>query len=276
MSTPDPIPGSRLPVPATPEGRAGLAALLAEPGRAVVALDFDGTLAPIVPDPADSRPLPGIGEALTALAGRGTTIAVITGRAARTVLALSGFAGVPGLIVEGLYGAERWHDGALDTPSTPEAIERLRDRLPPIVASGVDEKVWIEDKRLSLVVHGRLAADPEAALEPLRAPIAALAGELGFEVHDGRGVIELRLPGFDKAGALRRVVDSRHPTAVLFAGDDLGDLPAFGLIGALRDAGLTAYGVGVRSAEVPELADAADVLVDGPAGVLALLRALLG
>lgn len=244
--------------------------------RALLALDFDGTLAPIVPDPSDSRPLPGVGEALLALSGRGVTVAVITGRDAATVLELSGFAGVPGLVVEGLYGAETWHGGQLHTPATPEAVELLRARLPALVAAGGNERVWVEDKRLSLVVHGRRAADPEAALAPLREPIDALAGELGLEVHPGRGVIELRLPGFDKAAALQRLVESARPSAVLFAGDDVGDLPAFAFVRSLRESGVRAWGVGARSPEVSELAEAADVLVDGPAGVLRLLRALLG
>jgi trehalose 6-phosphate phosphatase len=249
------------------------AAVRADLSHALVALDFDGTLAPIVPDPADSRPVAGAVDALTALAGRGTQVAIITGRDARTVLELSGLAAVPGLIVEGVYGAETWRGGELTSPPTPDAIEQLRQRLPDIVATG-DKNVWIEDKRLSLVVHGRLARDPDAALAPLRAPILEVAAELGFEVHDGRGVIELRLPGFDKAGALRRLVDLVRPSSVLFAGDDVGDLPAFAAVRSLRSSGAAAYGVGVRSPEVPELADAADILVDGPRGVLELLRSL--
>ncbi|WAX56817.1 trehalose-phosphatase [Jatrophihabitans cynanchi] len=251
------------------------AAVRADLSHALVALDFDGTLAPIVPDPADSRPVDGTVGALSALAGRGAQVAIITGRDAHTVLELSGLAVVPGLIVEGLYGAESWRDGELTSPPTPEAIEQLRQRLPGIVATG-DKNVWIEDKRLSLVVHGRLARDPDAALAPLRAPVLALAAELGFEVHDGRGVIELRLPGFDKAGALRRLVDLVRPSSVLFAGDDVGDLPAFAAVRSMRSSGAAAYGVGVRSSEVPELADSADVLVDGPGGVLELLTALVG
>ena len=250
------------------------AAVRADLSHALVALDFDGTLAPIVPNPADSRPVDGTVDALTALADRGTQVAIITGRDARTVLELSGLAAVPGLIVEGLYGAETWRDGGLTSPPTPRAIEQLRQRLPGIVATG-DKDLWIEDKRLSLVVHGRLARHPDAALAPLRAPILAVAAELGFEVHDGRGVIELRLPGYDKAGALRRLVELVRPSSVLFAGDDVGDLPAFDAVRSLRSGGAVAYGVGVRSPEVPELADAADVLVDGPDGVLELLTALV-
>lgn len=241
--------------------------------RALVALDFDGTLAPIVTDPADSRPVDGAVAAMRALAARGAQLAVITGRDARTVVELGGFEAVPGLVVEGLYGAESWHEGRLDSPATPAQVEELRRRLPAALAGG-DDALWIEDKRLSLVVHGRLAAEPEAALDPVREPVAALAARLGLEVHPGRGVIELRLPGYDKAGALHRLVERCSPRVVLFAGDDRGDLPALLAVRHLRDAGLTAFAVGAGSAEVPEVAGAVDLLVDGPAGVLELLRQL--
>jgi trehalose 6-phosphate phosphatase len=244
--------------------------------HALVALDFDGTLAPIVPDPADSRPLPGVVDALGALAAAGTQVAVDTGRDARTAVALGGLDAVPGLIVEGLYGLESWHAGRLETPPTPDVIETLRAQLPTAIAAGAPagSALWIEDKRLSLVVHGRLADDPEAALDPVREPVAALATQLGLEVHPGRGVIELRLPGYDKAGALHRLVERCSPRVVLYAGDDLGDLPALLAVRGLRGAGLTAYAVGAGSTEVPEVAEAADLLVDGPAGVLELLRQL--
>ena len=251
-----------------------VATVRADPGGTLLALDFDGTLAPIVPDPADSRPLPGAVGALITLAGRGARIAVITGRDARTLFELSGLERVPGLAVEALYGAESWHAGQLRTPTTPAETEALRARLPVIIAEGADPALWIEDKRLSLVVHGRLADDPERALDPVRVPIAALAAELGLEVHAGRGVIELRLPGFDKAGALRRLVDQFAPRQVVFAGDDVGDLPAFAEIRAMRAAGATAWGLGVLSPEVSELDGAADVCIDGPPAMLDLLRAL--
>jgi trehalose 6-phosphate phosphatase len=251
-----------------------VAALRGPLEHGLVAVDFDGTLAPIVPDPADSRPAPGAVEALRALAERGTRIAVITGRDVQTVVGLGGLDAIPGIVVEGLYGAERWHDGVLTTLPEPDELHRLRAELPAVVAPG-DPQLWIEDKRLSLVVHGRKAADPEAALDTVRHEVTELGERLGLDVHPGRGVLELRLPGYDKGGALRQLVAEAKPTAVLFIGDDVGDVPAFEAVTELRTAGVIAYGVAVASAEAaPEVAAAADVRVDGPAGVVALLQAL--
>jgi len=71
-----------LPEPRTAAGRAGLAALIAAPGRALIALDFDGTLAPIVDDPAAARATSATATALHRLAGLAGTVAIITGRPA--------------------------------------------------------------------------------------------------------------------------------------------------------------------------------------------------
>jgi trehalose 6-phosphate phosphatase len=241
----------------------------------LVAVDFDGTLAPLVPDPQQSRPVDGAIEALTDLAATGAQLAVITGRDARTVVRLGGLDRVPGVVVAGLYGIETWHDGELTTPDTPEPMRELQRRLPDVLArQQADPQLWIEDKRLSLVVHGRRAADPDAALADVREPVDTLAAELGLEVHPGRDVLELRLPGYDKAGALRRLA-ADHAGAVYF-GDDLGDVPAFEEIARLRRSGRAAYGVAVTSSAVPEVAAAADLHVGTPADAVQVLRALAG
>ncbi|MDT4920914.1 MAG: trehalose 6-phosphate phosphatase [Pseudonocardiales bacterium] len=253
-----------------------IAELRSQLAGALIALDFDGTLAPIVDDPQQSRPAPGAIAALRALAGRGARIGVVTGRDARTVLRLGGLDAVPGVVIEGLYGLEQWQDGRLTAPDTPEPIESLRSSLPGVLAEHrADGGVWVEDKRLSLVVHTRPAADPAAEQLRLRGPAEELAAQLGLEVHAGRNVLEFRLPGFDKAGALRRLVGASRPTAVLYAGDDLGDLPAFGQIAEIRRAGTPAWAVAAASDEAPaELVGAADGCVDGPAGGVQLLAEL--
>jgi trehalose 6-phosphate phosphatase len=250
-------------------------ALRGQLSRSLIALDFDGTLAPIVTDPAAARLEPGVIEALAALARTGVQIAVITGRDARTAAELGGFDAVPGLVIEGLYGAESWQAGQLTAAAEPAEIGELRARLPSVLAAhSADPEVWIEDKRLSLVLHTRRAADPAAAISSLRGPVTELAGQLGLDVHDGRHVLEIRLPGYDKGAVLRRLVTRFEPSAVLFAGDDLGDLPAFAVVRDLREQGRPAWAVAASSAEVCALDEVADVRVDGPAGVLALLAAL--
>src|SRR5262249_59711884 len=88
-----------LPRPVTPEGQAGLDALLADARHALVATDFDGTLAPIVDRPADARAHPGAVPALTALAALVGTVAVITGRPAGEAVTLGGFARLPRLLL---------------------------------------------------------------------------------------------------------------------------------------------------------------------------------
>ena len=259
----------------TAELSARIVAELADLASVLIALDFDGTLAPIVTDPEDSRPIPGVIEALAELATRGAHIAIVTGRDAETVIRLGGLDAVPGIVVAGLYGAQTWSDGALQTPDVPESITRLRGVLPGVLAEAdADPDVWIEDKGLSLVVHARRAADPDAALAPLEAPVRALAAELGLEVHPGRDVLELRIPGFDKGSAISALVERWRPASVIFVGDDLGDLPGFARVRELRAGGLVAWAVGARSPEVPDLAGAVDLEVDGPRGVLALLEAL--
>jgi trehalose 6-phosphate phosphatase len=266
---------STIPVPATAAGREGLDAVRADLGRALVALDFDGTLSPIVLDPADARLVDGGLAALRRLAAVAGTVAVITGRAAATVVALGGLDTVPGLVVEGQYGAEQWRDGRLRVPDPPPGIAAVRAELPgALAAAGVDPGVWVEDKKLALVVHTRRASDPAGALAALAEPVGRLATTHGLEPHSGRYVLELRPPGLDKGGTLRRLVAEHHPAAVLFAGDDLGDLPAFAAVERLREAGTPGVTVCSASAEAAEVAERADLVVDGPAGVVGLLDAL--
>ncbi len=238
---------------------------------ALVATDFDGTLAPLTPDPQDSRPVAGAVEALTALTRRGARVAVITGRDARTVVRLGGLEAVPGLTVAGLYGIETWVDGEFTTPDEPAEISTLRERLPGMLEHG-DERIWIEDKRLSLVVHARRADDPDAALAEVEHGVRELAQELGLDVHPGSQVLELRLPGYDKAGALDRLAAGGR--AALYLGDDLGDLPAFEQIARFREAGRPARSVGVLSSGAEGVADAVDLTVPDPTAAAALLAAL--
>jgi trehalose 6-phosphate phosphatase len=264
-----------LPAPRTAEGRAGLAAIRQDPGTALIAMDFDGTLSPIVADPREARAHPGAVAGLRGLAGLVGTLAVITGRPAMEAVELGGFGSIPGLIVLGHYGWERWEDGALAAPPPPPGVATARARLPELLAeAGAPEGTRIEDKGSALAVHTRRTADPAAALAAVADPLADLAAATGLTLEPGRLVIELRPPGMDKGSALTALAAERQSGAILFAGDDLGDLPAFGAVRALRAAGHPGLTVCSASGEVSELAAEADLVVAGPDEVAALLSAL--
>ena len=258
--------------PTTSAGLAGLAALRARPGSALVAVDYDGTLAPVVARPEDAVPAPGAVAALTRLAASVGRVAVVTGRPADVVVRLGGLADVPGLQVLGQYGAQRWSGGELTSPPELPGVALARAELPALVEA---EGARLEDKGLSLVVHTRTAPDPSGALGRLQAPVGELATRVGLEAHPGRLVIELRPPGHDKRGALLSLCEPA-PSAVLFAGDDRGDLPAYDAVEELRARGVPGLLVCSASDEGPaELRERADLVVDGPLGVVAVLAELL-
>jgi trehalose 6-phosphate phosphatase len=259
-----------LPVPKSAEGRAGLAALLEQPSKSLVALDFDGTLSPIVADPTTSRLAPGGADALRALAPRVGQLAIITGRQAKVVVELGGLTGIPGIVVEGQYGAEQWRDGELRLPEPPAGIAAVRAELPELLADA-DPGVWVEDKESSLVVHTRRAADPAGELDRLSSRLLPLAETNGLEANTGRNVVEIRPPGIDKGQALRRLVAEFSPAAVVFGGDDVGDLPAYAAVAEFRGGGIAGLTVCSASVEAPQVAERADLVVDGPAGMVALL-----
>jgi len=264
-----------LPRAGTAEGRAGLDAIAADPAHALIACDFDGTLSPIVADPAAAFAAPGAANALARLATSAGAVAIITGRPAAEAVALGGFAAIDGLIVLGHYGAERWEGGVLTAAPVAEGVAMARRALPGLLAgAGADDGIRIEDKGSALAVHTRQAPDPEAALARLREPVAALAATTGLTLEPGRLVLELRPPGTDKGATLRALAVERTARSVLYCGDDLGDLAAFAEVGALRAAGVPGCTVCSRSPEAPEVAAAADVVVDGPPGIVSMLNEL--
>jgi trehalose 6-phosphate phosphatase len=250
---------------------AELAAIAANLAGAVIALDFDGTLAPIVADPASSRPVPGVLDTLIKLAHHGSQIAIVTGRDARTVLALGELDRIPGVIISGLHGAETWHDGQLSTRDEPPGLDQLRVELPPLLAE-LDPQIWLEDKRLSLVVHTRRAAEPERALSELSPVVSALAQAHGLEAHPGKLVLEIRIAHLSKADAVNALLNE-GTSAALFAGDDLGDLPAFAVVrewsGLTRRPALT-----IAVGEVEQVRSAADLQLASPEQLAALLADL--
>lgn len=262
----------------TEAGRSFLEHAAAEPDKVLLALDFDGTLAHLVPDPEDSRMHDGSAAALARLGGRLGQVAIITGRAVEAVRRLGELEGRPGLerlVVLGQYGVERW-DAATGEASTPEADGAVgaakRDLvalLAEFAAAGQPVGgVHLEDKQgRALGVHTRRADDPEAALVLLDPEVRRIGERHGLHAEPGRMVVELRASTRTKGDALEQLVSEFSPGMVVMVGDDLGDLPAFHLLPELRERGLACCAVVSSSQEQPALAEVADVVCDGPDGV---------
>ncbi|MGD6744154.1 trehalose-phosphatase [Streptomyces sp. BH106] len=265
--------------PRTTAGRDGLDAIRARPHRAVIAIDFDGTLAPIVPDPDQARAHPDVVPALAALAPKVAAIAVVTGRPASVAVRHGGFAGVPGLehlVVLGHYGAERWDavTGTVSAPAPHPGVATVRAELPGVLGElNLWHDTYIEEKGRAVAVHTRRARDPQAAFDTLREPLSELAARHGLIVEPGRMVLELRPPGVDKGVALTEYVREVGAESVLYAGDDLGDLPAFAAVEKLRSDGVPGLLVAADTV-IAELAERADLVLNGPAEVAELLRHL--
>jgi trehalose 6-phosphate phosphatase len=234
---------------------ADLVRRLAEaPERAAILLDVDGVLAPIVQRPEDARVPDETRAELERLVGRYALVACVSGRTSSDA---GRIVGVPGVVYVGSHGLEL----------APEAAE-WRDRLQRFGES-VD---WpMEDKGLTVSFHYRGVDDEAAARERLE-QVAEAARAQGLIARFGRKVLELRPPiEADKGTAVASLLADRGLRHALYAGDDTTDLDGFRGLNGLE----LAVRVAVSSEEgPPELREAADLVVDGPAGALELLRFL--
>jgi trehalose 6-phosphate phosphatase len=267
-----------LPQPRTTAGVRALQAIIRSPGDTVVGLDFDGTLAAIVDDPEHAYADRAAVAALGRLAERVRAVVVITGRPVGTAVRLGDFDSVPGLgtmVVLGQYGVERWNADGNDyvVPPEPPEIVAVAEELPALL-SELGLHARIEHKGRAVGVHTRTLPDPEAAFAKLADPLRALAGSYGLRIEPGKQVWEIRAPGMDKGVALRSFVDEVGARQVIFAGDDLGDLPAFDAVRQLREEGIEGLLVCSASYEEDALVQIADVILEGPTGVAGWLTAL--
>lgn len=248
-----------------------LSALRADPAGTGVFSDFDGTLAPIVDDPAAAAPLPGVVDALAALASRYGVVGVVSGRPAAF---LRDHLGVrPGLLLSGLYGLERVNDaGEVEAEPEAEAWKPVVEDVAEAADAGLPPGLSLERKGLAVVVHFRRDPALAAAAEEWA---ATQADARGLVVHPGRMSVELRPPlRFDKGSVVGAMAEGRRQACYL--GDDTGDLSAFDALDRLAAAGATVVKVAVRSEEAPEeLLARADLVVEGPEGSISVLRALL-
>jgi trehalose 6-phosphate phosphatase len=269
---------------ASSTGEQEYAAVVRAADHLVVGLDFDGTLSPIVDDPEKAHIHPDAGTVLTDLAAQVRAIAVVTGRPARQVLDLGGLEEVGNAIGEsgrelfvlGQYGNERWTstDRRVISPKPPRGLATFMGGLPRLLREGDAAGAWVEEKGLAVAVHLRRLDDPEAAYERLLPVLTESARSHGLDVEPGRAVIEVRAPGMHKGAAVRALTDELGARAFVFCGDDLGDIEAFKAVEELRGKDFPGLLVCSGSEEENALAGLADVVVDGPGGVLELLREL--
>jgi trehalose 6-phosphate phosphatase len=249
---------------------------LARSGSLLLATDFDGTLAPVVRDPLRARPLPEAARALTQLALR-TSVAVISGR---DLANLSVQCPLPGVLLLGSYGLEPWR--VAGPSQLPQPHSNPSARLRRIAAdlrrsTGHLEGVQVEIKTLGVAVHYRNATNRRAAALALRPIVAQVAQREELELFRGRLVLELRdRHGGDKGTALVQLLVRIAPRGCVYAGDDLGDLPAMVQLHH-RSADLElALAFGVLSTEAPEQVRAeADLCLEGPGEWARLLTAIL-
>ncbi|MEW6471254.1 MAG: trehalose-phosphatase [Actinomycetota bacterium] len=247
-----------------------LAPFADDPRRSVVIVDFDGTLAPIVPDPPAAVPLPAAAGTLGRLAGLVGRVAVVSGR---PLDFLRRHLPVDGLVLFGQYGVERVDGGRItsapDTTRWADVVRRAAGeaeaRLPGL---------FVERKgAVAVALHWRQRPELETAAVELG---RRLAGDLGLRLEPGRMTLELRAPlDVDKGTVVEEL--TAGAAAALFIGDDRGDLAAFAALTRRVEDGHLPYAlrVAVRSAETPaELLDQADLTVDGPHGALELLDRL--
>ncbi len=251
-----------------PQSLAELAAplvRLARSGSLLVATDFDGTLAPVVRDPRRARPLPEAAAALTALAVR-TPVAVISGRDLANLFVQCP---LPGVLLLGSYGLEPWREagsGRLPLPASNPSrrLQRIAEELTDSLADlpGVD----VEVKTLGVAVHYRNAPDRHAAGLELRGRLSSVSRREELELLRGRRVLELRdRHAGDKGTALVQLLERISPRGCVFAGDDLGDLPAMVQLHRWSGDLELAVAFGVLSPETPDqVREEADVCLEGP------------
>ncbi|HWQ28946.1 MAG TPA: trehalose-phosphatase [Dehalococcoidia bacterium] len=230
----------------------------------IVVTDFDGTLSEIVPDPGQARLVPGAREALTALRDRVDVVCVVSGRGLADVRHR---VGIDGLVYAGNHGLE-WHGlpGAPDGSEATAAHLELAPLVPALQSAlGGLPGVWIEDKGLTLTIHFRGAGDAAETARAVWERASRAVGQ-GYRLRAGRLAVEIvpeALTG--KERFVQRVISATGAQGIVALGDDVSDLELLRLVRRRAAAGLPGLAVGVRSDEAPPgLADASDVLLDGP------------
>ncbi|MBX3312486.1 MAG: bifunctional alpha,alpha-trehalose-phosphate synthase (UDP-forming)/trehalose-phosphatase [Microbacteriaceae bacterium] len=206
-----------------------------------LALDFDGTLAPLVKHPSQARILPRAQHALEILQrSPGVQIALLTGRSLASIMETG--VQTDGWIVSGSHGAEldevtakQFLEANLSAMLTPESlseeeverVEKLVNRVSRVFGS--EKGVYLEPKPFGVAIHTRQVPDPENAEDILEAA-AEMGKAAGLEVRVGKMVRELSIRRNDKGQVLSGIRTLNPHAPVLFIGDDVTDEDAFAVL----------------------------------------------
>lgn len=205
---------------------------LAGTGHLLVALDFDGTLAPLQDDPMAVRMTPESAAAIAALvATPATSVAFVSGRALADLRVIAEHEDASTILLEGSHGAEHWPADARDAPDA--AAELLRDDLSARATAAVSaiEGAWIERKGFGFALHTRLA-DPSGAARATESVDAIIAQHApAWRRRTGHDILEFSFRDEGKDAAVARLRGLTGATAVLFAGDDVTDEDALRALG---------------------------------------------
>lgn len=200
-----------------PRGEAALAAVMRR--SPLLAFDFDGTIAPIVPRPEQARVSACVSGRLARLAAC-LPVALVSGRSVADLEPRLGFE--PRYIV-GNHGAEM---GPEATAAGAAELEPVRELLRTSAAALRKAGVTVEDKGLSLALHYRLAANPPAALALIRETLRSVHAQCRtFSGKMVENVVPAGAP--DKGRALHRLVEQSGASCAVFFGDDVNDEPVF-------------------------------------------------
>jgi trehalose 6-phosphate phosphatase len=237
--------------------------------------DVDGTISRITRHTNDATVSPIVRRALTRLASELDLVAVVTGRAVERARRMVGVAEASYV---GNHGLEWLQAGTVHTDPAAEAARPHLDAALTAVRAVIPEHdLIVEDKRVSVAIHYRLAENPAwvgrtmlDALDPF-----ARAGTLRL-IEGGLVVNLLPALAMDKGAATRRLVERHALRSVAFFGDDVTDLDAFRTLRALREEGAAmTLLVGVGSAEgPPEVRAESDLVLEGVGEVERVLAAL--
>ncbi len=201
-------------------GTAALDDLLAAP--ALLAFDFDGTLAPIVDQPQDAYMEGGTRATLAALC-ESAPVAIISGR---SVADLRRRLGVTPKYLVGNHGLEGIPDNDDRLAAYRAACAGWHAQLMRLLTGDAAAGVVLEDKTYSLTLHYRLAPDPQAAAHWLHGVLAELRP--APHVIGGKHVFNL-MPEqtSNKRHALQSLLRREGLEAALYAGDDDTDEAIF-------------------------------------------------